>query len=427
MKLSQLASITRRNLGRNVRTLLVSAFGVALGVGALTFFLALGAGLSVAVSTVFPPVTREIEVVLPQVAVGALLGGDRKLDDEAVAQLSRIRGVERAWPKMTLRFPALSRYNGSFFGKELHMGLEVIGVGIPSELVAADVKLPFVDPGAGSTKPIPIVINRRFLEIYNKVFAPQRGLPKLSESMLIGFTFPIDLGRSWVAARTMPNPQESSLQLVGFSDLATLAGVTMPLPAARRLNALFGLDSDTYSSVLLSARSSSEVSQIAEKVKEAGYDIDESERSRALQIGAAVRMATLALALLAALISLLSSVNIAQSFFASVRERRREIGILRAVGATRFDVQSLVLAEAAATGLSGGAVGLLGARFIAALLDHLARTRLPDFPFKPHSFFVFEPWMFAAGALVALCASIFGAWVPARKAAALDPARALAE
>jgi len=427
MKPSQLLRLTRRNLGRNLKTLLVSAFGVALGVGALTFFLALGAGLSAAVTTVFPPVTREIEVVLPQVAVGALLGGDRKLDDDAVAQLSRIPGVERAWPKMALRFPAITRYNGSFFGKELHMGLEVIGVGIPPELIGGDAKFPFADPGADSKKPIPVVINRRFLEIYNKVFAPQRGLPKLTESMLIGFTFPVDLGRSWVAARTMPNPVESSLQLVGFSDLATLAGVTMPLAAAKRLNQTFGLDSDTYSSVLLSARSSGGVSQIAEKVKELGYDIDESERSRALQIGAAVRMVTLALALLAALISLLSSVNIAQSFFASVRERRREIGILRAVGATRGDVQRLFLAEAAATGISGGAVGLLLARISAAALDQLARTQLPDFPFKPSSFFAFAPWMFAAGAAVAILASILGAWLPARQAAALDPARALAE
>ena len=426
MKSAQLVKLARRNLARNWKSFVVGALGVALGVGALTFFLALGAGLSSAVSSVFPEVTREIEVVLPQVSVGALLGGDRKLDDDAVALLAKIKGVEKASPKMTLRFPALTRYNGLFFGKELHMGLEVIGVGIPPELISADAKLPFVDPGADASKPIPVVVNRRLIEIYNKVFAPQRGLPRLSESMLIGFTFPIELGRSWVAARTMPNPQEASLQLVGFSDLATLAGVTMPLSAARRLNEKFGLDV-SYSSVLLSAHSSAQVSQIAEKVKEMGYEIDESERSRALQIGAAVRVATLALALLAALITLLSSVNIAQSFFASVRERRREIGVLRAVGATRGDVQRLFLAEAAATGILGGFIGLVGARSAAAVLDALARTELPDFPFKPNTFFAFQPWMFFAGALVALVASLLGAWVPARRAAALDPARALTE
>ncbi len=174
--------------------LLASTFGVALGVGALTFFLALGSGLGAAVAQVFPPVTREIELVLPQVSAAELLGADRKLDDETLAVLAKLPGVEKASPKMTLRFPALTRYNGLFFGKELHMGLEVIGVGIAPELVAADAKLPFVDPGPDLKKPIPIVINRRLIEIYNKVFAPQRGLPRLTESMLIGFTFPIELG-----------------------------------------------------------------------------------------------------------------------------------------------------------------------------------------------------------------------------------------
>ena len=426
MKAAQLLRLTRRNLARNWKPLIVSAFGVALGVGGLTFFLALGAGLSAVVTEVFPAITREIEVVLPQVAATNLLGGDRKLDDDAIAVLARLSGVERVSPKMTLRFPALTRYNGQFFGKELHMGLEVIGVGIAPEIVAAETKLPFVDPGPDLTKPIPVVVNRRLIEIYNKVFAPQRGLPHLSESMLIGFTFPIDLGRSWIAARTMPNPQETSLQLVGFSDLATLAGVTMPLSAAQRLNHLFGLD-ESYSSLLISVHSSSDVSTIAEKVKELGYEIDETERSRALQIGAAVRVATLALALLAALISVLSSVNIAQSFFASVRGRKREIGILRAIGATRGDVQRLFLAEAAATGLAGGLAGLIGARMLGALLDSFAHNQLPDFPFKPQSFFLYSAWMFLAGGGVALAASILGAWFPARRAAALDPARALTE
>ncbi len=424
MKSAQLFKLTRRNLGRNWKELVIGAGGVALGVGALVFFLALGLGLSGAVAQVFPPVTREIEVVLPQVSVGAMLGGDRKLDDDAVAQLAKLPGVARAWPKMMLRFPSVTRYNGLFFGKELHMGVEVVGVGIPPELIGGDAKLPFADPPPG--QPIPIVVNRRLLEIYNKVFAPQRGLPPLTESMLIGFTFPIELGRSWVAAKNMPNLTETQLKLVGFSDLATLAGVTVPLDTAKRLNAQFGADL-SYSSVLLSAQNASVVSQIAEKVKEQGYEIDESERSRALQIGAAVHVATLALALLAALITLLSSVNIAQSFFASVRERKKEIGILRAVGATQGDVQRLFLAEAAATGLLGGALGLLSARAVGALVDHLARTRLPDFPFKPDSFFAFAPWMFAAGAAVALAASLLGAWFPARRAAALDPARALAE
>jgi len=116
-----------------------------------------------------------------------------------------------------------------------------------------------------------------------------------------------------------------------------------------------------------------------------------------------------------------------QAFYASVRERTREIGVLRAVGATRGDVAAVVLVEAAATGLAGGIVGVALARVAAALLDRLARTGLPDFPFKPTTFFSFESGHVAIGLGVALLAALLGAFLPARAAARLDPAKALTE
>ena len=430
MKAAQLARLVRGNLKRNPRALAGSAFGVALGVGCLVFFLALGQGLGGAVEQVFPSGARELEIVLPQVELGALFGSARTLDDATVAQLAALPGVERAFPKLQLRFPAVTRYHGMFFGKELQMGVEIVGVGLPAELVGSAARLPFVDPGSAPDgeprRPIPIVVNTRLLEIYNKVFAPNRGLPRLTDSMLIGFTFPVELGRSWVAAKNLPGLFEGSLQIAGFSEHATLAGVSVPLEAARRLNRVFGQDAQGYSSVLLRARSSGDVPGLAARVKDLGFELDETEHTRALQIGAGVRIGTLALTLLAALITLLSSVNIAQAFHAAVRERRRELAILRAVGAGQLDVQRLVLAEAAATGLLGGACGLLGALGAGLALDLLARTQLPDFPFKPSSFFAFAPWMFAAGLCVAVLAALAGAWLPARDAAAAEPARALA-
>jgi ABC-type antimicrobial peptide transport system permease subunit len=326
---------------------------------------------------------------------------------------------------MALRVPAVTRYNGLFFGRELHMGLEIIGSGLGPAVFAQDVKVPFEDGGEG--KPIPVVVNRRLLEIYNKVFAPQRGLPRLTESMLIGFQVPIELGRSYVAGKTLDNPQETALQLAGFSDRAALAGITLPLAAVKRINARFKADSETYSSVLLRASSSQVIPSIAESVKRMGLEIDESERRSALQIGQAVELTTLALSILAALITALAAVNTMQAFYASVRERRREIGVLRAVGATRSDVAAVVLLEAAVTGLAGGILGVLLARAAAALLDWFARNHLPDFPFKPESFFHFSFPQIALGIGVALLAALFGAFFPARAAARLDPAKALGE
>ena len=424
MRTGKLIRLARGNLVRELGALAVSAGGVALGTGCLVFFLALGAGLQGVVNEVFPVSTREVEVVVPQLALGNLLG-EQKIDDATVAKLRAVRGVAAAYPKMQLRIPAVSRYNGLFFGREVRMGLEVVATGLMPELVGPDARMPFEDHGEG--QPIPVVANRRLLELYNKVFAPQRNLPRLTDSMLIGFQIPLELGRSFVTARTLANPQETSMQLVGFSERATLAGVSMPLAAIQRINRKYGADADTYSSVLVRAQSADDVTDVAAAVRKLGLEIDDAEQRYAVQIGAAVELVTLALSLLAALITGLAAVNTMQAFYASVRERTREIGILRAVGATRGDVAAVILAEAAATGLAGGVSGVLLARGAAALLDRLARTGLPDFPFKPPTFFSFRAEHVALGVGVALLAALLGALIPARAAARLDPAKALTE
>ena len=206
-----------------------------------------------------------------------------------------------AYPKMQLRVPAVTRYNGLFFGREIRMGLEVVATGLMQELVGEDARMPFEDRGEG--EPIPVVANRRLLELYNKVFAPQRNLPRLTESMLVGFQILVELGRSWVVSRSLPGSQETSMQVVGFSERATLAGVSMPLASIRRINRKYGADAETYSSVLVRAQSADDVGDVVSGAKKLGLEIDDTERRNAVQIGTAVEIVTLALSLLAALIT----------------------------------------------------------------------------------------------------------------------------
>jgi ABC-type antimicrobial peptide transport system permease subunit len=157
-----------------------------------------------------------------------------------------------------------------------------------------------------------------------------------------------------------------------------------------------------------------------------GFSIDDSEKRLAESVGGAVALTTSVLALLSALICLLAGVNIAHALSANVRTRAREIGLLRAVGATRADVSLLILAEAAFIGLLGGAVGTALARLLGALVDGAARTRLPEFPFKPETFFEFTPLLLGGALVLGVLAALFGALVPAIAASRTDPARALA-
>ncbi len=424
MKRKALSKLVRLSIRRDRRGAASSVFGVAVGIASLVFFVALGMGISRVVrEKVFPVEAQLIEVVPPQVTLGGLLGGT--IDQTAVERLRRLRGVKAAYRKMNLRVPAVSRYNGDFFGAKLYMGIEVLAVGVDTELVKADVALgDFSDPPSG--QPIPAIAATRLLEIYNKTFAPARSLPQLSSTMLVGFGFPIEIGKSFVTQTTTGAVSQSAMQLVGLSDRGMLAGLTIPLASAVRLNKAAGLDSQTYTAVTLQANDASAVPTIVAAVKEMGFRVDDQERRMAENAGAAVTVTTFAMALLSALICLLAAINIAHALSASVRARAKEFGVMRAVGASKTDVRALVLAEAATLGLVGGIAGSVVAIAFAWAIDLAAARLLPQFPFKPDTFFQ-APWALVAGGIaLGVFSSLAGAWFPSRQAASIDPARTLA-
>ena len=120
-----------------------------------------------------------------------------------------------------------------------------------------------------------------------------------------------------------------------------------------------------------------------------------------------------------------AALNIAHTFFRAIAERRHELGVMRAVGASQADILLLVLGEAGCVGLCGGLVGLLLARLAGLGIDYLSRTALPDFPFKPSSYFWFAPELLLALLLFSVTICLAGALLPARAAARQSPAEAL--
>ncbi len=420
-----LVRLTRLSLSREKKGVAFSAFGVAMGVGSLVFFVALGLGVDKVVrEKVFPVDAQLLDVVPPTLSLGAILGGG-KIDEATVERLSAIAGVETVYRKMNVRVPAVSRYEGDFFGSRLRMGIEVLAVGVDPGLVKKDVQMgDFSDPGPD--KPIPGVAASRLLEIYNKSFAPARRLPQLSPTMVVGFAFPVEFNRSFVAATAQGPVTHAQVQIVGVSERGLLAGITIPLDAAIRLNKAAGVDAETFTGVTLVAKDPAAVPRIVEEVKKMGLDIDDHERRLAENAGAAVAVTTSALALLSVLICLLAAVNIAHALSASVRARAKEIGVMQAVGASRADVRNLVFAEAGAVGFFGGLMGTLSALGATRLVDFLSAKYLPPFPFKPDSFFL-TPWYVPLGGVaLGVVAALAGAYLPGRAAASVDPARTLA-
>jgi putative ABC transport system permease protein len=117
---------------------------------------------------------------------------------------------------------------------------------------------------------------------------------------------------------------------------------------------------------------------------------------------------------IAAVSLLVGGIGIMNIMLVSVTERTREIGVRKALGATRKNIMFQFLVEALVLCMMGGAIGILMGVGGAVLLSKLAHWNT----------FVSPP---AIGLAVAFSAGIgvfFGMW-PARRAASLDPIEAL--
>lgn len=113
--------------------------------------------------------------------------------------------------------------------------------------------------------------------------------------------------------------------------------------------------------------------------------------------------------------------GIASVLVVSVVQKQREIGILRAMGATRHQILRIFLVQGAVVGILGSLLGLLLALIMIWLFSAFVRGAdgLP-------LFVIGLPWLLALQvALVASVSGVLAAIAPARRAAAMDPARAI--
>lgn len=127
-------------------------------------------------------------------------------------------------------------------------------------------------------------------------------------------------------------------------------------------------------------------------------------------------MAKISLILLV-IISLVGAISIGNYMWANVEERRREIGTLITLGATRGSVYRLFFAKAIILGLLGGIGGyLLGTLSALVLGPELAGLRVQPVP-------IYLIWSL----LIAVAIASLGSWYPTYRATRLDPASILQE
>ncbi|SCG53220.1 ABC transporter permease [Micromonospora humi] len=126
----------------------------------------------------------------------------------------------------------------------------------------------------------------------------------------------------------------------------------------------------------------------------------------------------------AALAGFVTVFVVASTFAFDVGQRRRELGLLRAVGATPRQVRRMVRAEALVVGATAGLTGLLVGAALAPVLGAL----LVDVGFEPATFRVrYEPWPVALSIVAGPVIALLAVWSASRRAARVRPLEALRE
>lgn len=143
------------------------------------------------------------------------------------------------------------------------------------------------------------------------------------------------------------------------------------------------------------------------------FDIITPEASRTFVANITERIGAAAIPIsIMALIA--AMVVVTNTILVSVTQRTHEIGIRRALGASRATVIAETLAESAIVGLIGGAVGLAAGASLIALAARIAKLSL-----------AISPTTALVSLVAAVSAGIVAGWYPARRAASIDVVSAL--
>jgi putative ABC transport system permease protein len=131
------------------------------------------------------------------------------------------------------------------------------------------------------------------------------------------------------------------------------------------------------------------------------------------------------LALFGVIALMVATFGIVNTLLMAISERTREIGVMKALGATESTIRRMFATEAAAIGVVGGAGGSAVACLVGVAANAAARRLPVAESLQGYSVFVFPWWLVLGAVAFATVVGALAGLYPANRAAALDPIEAL--
>jgi putative ABC transport system permease protein len=254
----------------------------------------------------------------------------------------------------------------------------------------------------------------------------------------------IDDGTDSQAAEDMQTfnlvPRQIRLKVVGIVNSEPNRGwrqgrtpMFLPLSLAESLNmvqagelwnTLRPSQTKTYIALMVRVAQSKAVAQVEEDIRKQGFNtfsiVDASKG-----ITRFFRFLDMFLGIFGSMALAVASLGIVNTLVMAILERRREIGIMKALGASDGDVKRIFFFEAATMGLLGGMLGSALGWTIGRVINVATNIWLQRQDLRPENFW-YVSWPLVGWVLVfSVGVSLFAGLYPASRAARLDPVQAL--
>ena len=472
MKAYDLSDLALRNLRESSLRNALTTIGISVGVASLVAMLSLGIGLQklatrhLAKSGLFDTV-----VVMSRRDLRGFNRDDerntasaaesRALDEPTRQEIERLPDVLEAYPDirfitelryqdkphltMVAGIPSSARSNdafvgipGSFFSSE-NAAEVILQKSFAAELLERATKPGQDDEIRVSELAKPLLgleLTMRYAQRIPAASAAAEGNPAKPGRLTVQ-----NQGEHSAAAAYSVISREQKLRIVGISDLdpdsmrgAARARVFLPLKLAQALHVMQPSDlrdsmrgfskQPSYSTISVRVKNPKQVEAVEQAIKKLGFNtFSILDATRSLRQFFAVL--DLFLGIFGSLALAVASIGIVNTLVMAILERRREIGIMKAIGASDGDVKKLFFAEAGAMGVLGGVVGVALGWAIGHVINlgtniYLKRQALP-----PESFWSVPWWLVGAAIVFAFIVSLVSGFYPAARAARLDPVQAL--
>lgn len=443
MKGRDLGELAGRNLREALLRNSLTTLGIAVGVASLVAMLSLGVGLqNLATSQLARTGLFDAIFVAPRPSINNYrgmqdpslfqAGPPKPLDEDARKAIAALPNVVDVYPE--IRFPIEIHYNGN-----------------PYATVAAGVAPSARKDGAfegmkGSFFSGPDA-DEAILQIDLAHQLSDQPDTLIGKDVVLRYAERQALAPDGAGGKSSPDgysivPKEKSLRIVGLVETEAGGGMggmgrarlLVPLQVAESLRSAQandlrdllrnGPDQRTYESLTVRVNDPPKVKDAEDAIKQMGFAVFSLlDASKGLSL--VFTVFDLFLGIFGSLALVVASLGIVNTLVMAILERRREIGILKALGASDRDVKSLFFVEAGAMGALGGILGVVIGWLIGHAINfgtnvYLRGRSLPDI-----SVTAVPWWMVVAAITFSIAVSLAAGIYPASRAAGLDPVEAL--